>query len=257
MNGEMFREQVLSILHEEFPNEEFRPGTHPEGIAWLDTEISLHNLHMDLAVSSLDLADMRPTIVEHFNRVVQLTQMAKSGMELEWAQVQKKLRLQIMPAAFERHGSSIIFPLLPEVVVSIVVDSDFGYSYVREIDLERWSINRVDAYELAKQNLDENSRELKINYFVGPPDLMAVDTTDGYAAARLLLPELRKFVAGRLGSPFYAGIPNRDFLVMWAKPRDKAFTTRIRTQLNSDFRNRSHPLTNRILVVTPETISAQ
>ncbi len=151
---------------------------------------------------------------------------------------------------------SITYPFLDEVLISVVVDAEHGYAYVRSEDVERWQVSLIDLYEAACANLTEASQNLGVSYYQGPPSIIALDTNDGYAAARILLPSLRQFVSERLGSPFCAGIPNRDFLIMWSANTDAAFQSRMKSQLAEDASSRSHPLSDRILKVTEETIGA-
>ncbi len=159
-----------------------------------------------------------------------------------------------MPAGFARSGVSVTFPFLDEVLISVVVDAEHGYAYVRAEDVARWQVSLIDLYEAACENLAEASHNLGVSYYEGPPAIIALDTSDGYAAARILLPSLRQFVIERLGTPFCAGIPNRDFLIMWSANTDDNFQKRMRAQLIEDTQGRSHPLSSQILRVTEDSI---
>jgi hypothetical protein len=161
-----------------------------------------------------------------------------------------------MPAAFRRSGVSVTYPFLDDVLISVVVDAEHGYAYVRSEDVERWGVGLIDLYEAARTNLELASQNLDVSYFPGPPAIIALDTSDGYAAARVLLPSLRQFVGERLGTPFYAGIPNRDFLIMWSADTEPEFLARMRSQLLEDSQCRSHPLSSRVLSVSADSISA-
>lgn len=69
---------------------------------------------------------------------------------------------------------------------------------------------------------------------------------------RVLLPELRQFAIEKLGSPFYAAIPNRDFLILWSHDCDEEFFERMQSQVTADFNSRSHPLSCTILPVAED-----
>ncbi len=254
MDAESFRDFVLDVLREAFPEQPFAPGDRSDAIRWKDSEIGLHNLHADAALLRTEPDRVRQTIVEHFSRIVQLTDVELAVLPSTWEDARSRVRLQLMPAAFARAGVSVTYPFLDEVLISIVVDAEHGYAYVRSEDVERWQISLIDLYESACENLTEASQNLGISLYQGPPAIIALDTSDGYAAARILLPSLREFVIDRLGSPFCAGIPNRDFLIMWSANTDEEFQASMKAQLVEDTLSRSHPLSNRILRVTAETI---
>ena len=256
MDAEAFRDFVLTVLCEEFPNESFSAGDRSDAIRWKESEIGLHNLHADAALVHSEPAAVRKTIVDHFSRIVKLTDDELATLPIHWEEAKNRVRLQLMPSVFERSGVSVTYPFLDEVLVSVVVDAEHGYAYVRSEDVERWQIGLIDLYEAARDNLQQASQNLDVSYFPGPPAIVALDTTDGYAAARILLPSLRQFISERLGNPFYAGIPNRDFLIMWSAESEREFQSRMQAQLLEDTQSRSHPLSARVLTVTPESITA-
>ena len=254
MDAESFRDFVLSVLSEAFPAEPFQAGERADAIRWKESEIGLHNLHADAAMLRTEPDKVRQAIVEHFARIVQLTDVELAMLPGTWEEARTRVRLQLMPAAFAKSGVSVTYPFLDEVLISVVVDAEHGYAYVRSEDVERWDVSLIDLYEAACENLTEASQNLAISYYQGPPSIIALDTNDGYAAARILLPSLREFVSEKLGSPFCAGIPNRDFLIMWSAETDDEFQARMKSQLIEDTHSRSHPLSSRILRVTDESI---
>lgn len=255
MDAEAFRQYVLSVLSEAFPAEDFALGERSDAIRWKESEISLHNLHADAALVQSRPDAVREAIVDHFTRIVKLTDQELSTLPMQWEDAKLRVRLQLMPAGFRQAGVSITYPFLDEVLISVVVDAEHGYAYVRSEDVERWQIGLVDLYETARENLHQASHDLDVSYFPGPPAIVALDTSDGYAAARILLPSLRQFICERLGSPFRAGIPNRDFLIMWSANADDEFQERMVSQLTEDTQSRSHPLSNRVLSVTVNSIN--
>jgi hypothetical protein len=255
VDAEDFRTRVLSILREEFPDEVFIAGILPQVIRWKDVEFGLRNLHSELKRSGASDEVLRETIVTHFARVIQLSDFSKTMLPKEWEIAKPRVRLQLMPSDFCRDGLSVSYPFLENVFVSVVIDSENGYAYVRQEDLQRWNISQFDLYEVARENLKQASQGIEISCVDGPPPLIALQTQDGYDAARILLPELRAFAVEKLGSPFCAAIPNRDFLILWAQDCGEDFLAKMRLQVSSDFTSRSHPLAQTILSVTEESIN--
>jgi hypothetical protein len=83
--------------------------------------------------------------------------------------------------------------------------------------------------------------------------VIIVVTGDGLASSRLLHPELHRLLAGPLGSPFRAGIPDRDTLVVYSDRRPSRQQTE--RQLRKDYRTSGYPITPRPFLVTPDGIA--
>jgi hypothetical protein len=88
----------------------------------------------------------------------------------------------------------------------------------------------------------------------GPDRFIGVQAADGYDAARILLPELCGFILSHLGEPFFAGIPNRDFLICWAADCSEQFHAFAREKIAGDYEVQSYPLTPSVIVATAEKI---
>ena len=254
MEAKEFRDRVLEILRTEFPNEEFSADERDGVISWKDAEFGLHSLHTDAVRLGITDEQLREAVVAHFDKVIKMTELGKLVVPSDWEVAKERVRLQLMPAELIREGISVTYPLLDQVVVSVVIDSPHGYAYVRHEDLAKWDMSLFDLYEVACENLKQASEGVEISFIDGPPAMIVLQTQDGYDAARVLLPEFRQFAAERLGSPFYAAIPNRDFLIMWAQTEDTSFHEHIKNQVRVDANSQSHPLTSTILVVTEEKI---
>ncbi len=254
MEAKEFRDRVLQILRAEFPDEEFLADERDGVISWKEAEFGLHSLHADAIRLGVTDDQLREAVVAHFDKVIKMTELGKLVVPGDWELARERVRLQLMPAELVREGISITYPLLDQVVISIVIDSPHGYAYVRNEDAERWNMSLFDLYEVACENLKQASEGIEISFIEGPPSMIVLQTQDGYDAARVLLPEFRQFAAERLGTPFFAAIPNRDFLIMWSQSEDNSFHEHIKNQVRIDATSQSHPLTSTILVVTEEKI---
>ncbi len=84
---------------------------------------------------------------------------------------------------------------------------------------------------------------------------MMLNTHDGYDAARLLVPEFRDFIASKLGYPFHAGIPSRDFLIMWSLDNPDKMKIGFASSIKLDFEEKAYPLTPNVLKVSKNGIS--
>jgi hypothetical protein len=63
---------------------------------------------------------------------------------------------------------------------------------------------------------------------------------------------MRAVVAEHIGSPFFAGVPNRDFLICWSATGDREFQEKMRQQISSDFDEQPYPLCRLALIVTED-----
>jgi uncharacterized protein YtpQ (UPF0354 family) len=87
----------------------------------------------------------------------------------------------------------------------------------------------------------------------GKINLILFQTMDGYDASRILLPTLHDRLREHLGSPFAAGIPNRDILLCFRN--DDETVARLREQIADDYRKMPHQVTDKLLLVTADGIA--
>ena len=83
--------------------------------------------------------------------------------------------------------------------------------------------------------------------------MIVITTSDGLASSRLLHPDLHRMFCGPLGSPFRAGIPDRDTLVVYSE-RGR-LRKRTERQLRKDHRTSGYPITYQPFLVTPDGIA--
>jgi Protein of unknown function (DUF1444) len=257
MNIEQFRDYVMSILSQRFPRRQFRVTDDPHIILWGDAQLGLQNLYVDYKREALSVAQLDDLIFEYFTRILGEIDLRSESEPLTWDAVRNRVRLQLMPAEFASRAPLVSFPFLDDVLVGVVVDSPTGYVYVRDEDVKSWGQNAIDLYEVAVRNLNEASTGIAISFMPPPNALIGVEAKDGYDAARILVPGIRDLASEKLGEPFFAAIPNRDFLIMWSVSNPDNFHKFARGKVAKDFSEQSHPLTPTVLKVTRESISPE
>src|SRR5689334_794529 len=57
-----------------------------------------------------------------------------------------------------------------------------------------------------------------------------------------IVPRFRRFIASHVGQPFFAAIPNRDFLIAWATDCEPGFHQLAREQVARSFNERPYAL---------------
>jgi hypothetical protein len=262
MNKIEFQSFVLSVLEEAFPGRGFEAGQADDLIICGDEQFGLHNLHTRCGDTSPDDPELRQFIAEHFGRMIKLVEQHSQNDSPAWSVVKDRLRPQFMPAKYIDQAPIMHLPLGPgseasDVLIGIVLDSEAGYSYVRAEDAALWGRTAAELFETGIVNLSDASKQLPMAMFPEPNLAIVIETKDGYDAARLLLPGIREFAAEKLGEPFFAGIPNRDFLIMWSQDAADEFQTFCRQKIAEDFHEQDHPLSPRILVATAEEVTVE
>src|SRR5206468_6093518 len=94
-----------------------------------------------------------------------------------------------------------------------------------------------ELHETALNNLITRSESMAAHAAQdedGKINLILFQTMDGYDASRILLPTLHERLREHLGSPFAAGIPNRDILLCFRN--DDETVARLREQIADDYR---------------------
>ena len=87
----------------------------------------------------------------------------------------------------------------------------------------------------------------------GRVSLILFQTMDGFDASRVLLPTLHDRLREYLGSPFAAGIPNRDILLCFRN--DPETVDNLRKQIATDYQNMPHQVTDKLLLVTQDGLA--
>jgi uncharacterized protein YtpQ (UPF0354 family) len=129
------------------------------------------------------------------------------------------------------------------------------FRFVTTVDVDRWQTDLQTVAELAITNLCRLDWPRKLQGARQPDSgrVIVIATSDGLASSRLLHPDLHRMFSGALGSPFRAGIPDRDTLVVYSE-RGR-YRKRTERQLRKDHRTSGYPITYRPFLVTPDGIA--
>lgn len=245
-----FRDRVLAVLRDRFPAREFAPADDPQVVTSGGAEFGLHNLYADYTRNALGDAEFRDLVVERFARLLAELDERQGRGQLGWDDVRDRLRPQLMPAEFRRQAPLLTFPFSDDVLIGVVVDSPAGYQYVRTEEPPAWGQGAKEVYDVAVENLERASSGIAMSFVPPPRALIGIETKDGYDAARILVPGIRKLAAEKLGEPFLAGVPNRDFLILWSAFNPAEFQGFVRKKLAADFAEQSYSLTPKVLKVS-------
>jgi hypothetical protein len=241
-----FRTRVLKFAFAQFPGTSISAAADKDVIIVGDVRIGLQNLKAKFDQSDCSDETFETLALQHITFALE----DHSGI-LDFASVRARLRPQIMPPEFAVQAPILSFPFGETLAVGIVIDGDKGYSYVRTEDAIQWKTSREDLLSLSIANLDEAIRgKTKMQFFEeGATTWVGIEMKDGFDAARILIPAFRKFLATRLGSPFYFGVPNRDFLIAWNGTADASFAESAASKIKRDFKTQPYPLSPSVFEV--------
>lgn len=158
-----------------------------------------------------------------------------------------------MPPEYAQQAPIISLPFGRTLAIGIVLDSDDGYLYLKREDALRWKKPEKELLDIAIANLDEASRKMRMQSSDNEEaKWIGIETKDGFDAARILIPKLREFLASRLGSPFFFGVPNRDFLICWSTGSSPRFSDFTAAKLKKDFETQPYPLSLHVFEIADD-----
>jgi hypothetical protein len=250
---EQFIEQVLQHVKQKFPLVKVARGEAPFSVKINGHLATLENLYR---VSCLQPDDS----LHHIERwMVELLRAAEGGPDRNapFDEIKERILPLILPSEkSETYESAVTQPLLEGLVVGYAIDSDRTIAYLSKTQFDTWRMTLDDLHETALQNMVARSEAISAHAAEdedGKINLILFQTMDGYDASRILLPTLHERLREYLGSPFAAGIPNRDILLCFRN--DDETVARMRAQISDDYRSMPHQVTERILLITPDGIA--
>jgi uncharacterized protein YtpQ (UPF0354 family) len=245
-------DEVLALLRQRHPEEDFQPDE--KGIRGSNRVVFLGNLDREVRAAP----DRRSQTIQHFVQSLSGSMDPALGRET-WAEAQARVLPALKPRSYvgpdSAGRSSLANDWLADVVICYALRCKEIFRYVATADVDRWQIDAEELHRVAIANLCQLPWPDKLEGARQPNGgrVILVATGDGLASSRLLHPDLHRLLCGPLGSPFRAGIPDRDTLVAYSdRPRSRQQTER---QLRKDHRTSSYPITPRPFLVTPDGIA--
>ncbi|HLL91283.1 MAG TPA: DUF1444 family protein [Tepidisphaeraceae bacterium] len=250
---EQFVDQVVKHVHHKFPLVKITKGDAPFSMRVNGHVASLENIYR-IAILQPDES------LHHIDRwVVELLRAGEGTPDQGggFEALKDRILPMILPAAATpATGQTVHQPLVEGLSVAYAIDSDRTIAYIPKPQFDDWDVTLDDLHETALKNLVAKSEQLEAHAAQGEDgnvNLILFQRLDGYDASRILLPTLHDKLRGYLGSPFAAGIPNRDILLCFRNDDDTV--ARLRTQIADDYRSMPHQVTDKLLLVTRDGIA--
>lgn len=250
---EQFVQQLRGHLAQKFPLVKLEQSEQPFSIKVNGHAASLENLYR--------IAALQPEEANHqIDRWIVELLRASEGSPDQTGSFEE-LRDRIFPMLISAGqgslpGHTVTQSFVEGLSVAYAIDSDRTIAYIPQSQFEAWSVGLDELHETAIGNLVQRSTALEAH---AAPDesggisLILFQKLDGYDASRLLLPTLHDRLRQYLGSPFCAGVPNRDILLCFRN--DEQTVDRLRKQIATDYESMPHQVTDRLLLVTADGIA--
>ena len=244
--------EVLPLLRQRHPEQDFQ--LDEKGIRGRNCVVYLSNLHREVRAAPARRAE----IIQHFVQSLgESTDLLVGAGVL--GRVQARLLPLLKPRSYLNSDSAARHALasewLADVVICYALRSKDIFRFVTVADLDRWQTDAQALHEFG--------------HCQPVPAFMADQVGRGSAAGRWAYHHHRNrrrvgveptapsrpapAVLRPPGSPFRAGIPDRDTLVVYSDRR--RLRHRTERQLRKDHRTSGYPITPRPFLVTPDGIA--
>ena len=271
LSREQFVARVIEIVRERFPLVQIEPAG--EGAFSLSVNGAVAPLENLYRVATLHPQELK----HHVERwAVELLRAAEGTPDQAagYEDVKERILPMVVRSRNEENGSDagsvsgatggeesasagvVSQPLVDGLMIAYAIDNDRTIAYISRARFERWDISMDELHRTAIENLINRSESIAAHAAQdesGRVNLILFQTMDGYDASRILLPTLHERLREHLGSPFAAGIPNRDILICFRD--DSETVTRLKQQIAEDYRRMPHQVTDQLLLVTPDGIA--
>ncbi len=245
---ELFALRVTNALLERLRRQFPAHGYAYDGGAIRDGD---HVISPGSVVRQVQLAPHRQSeIIEHF--IAGLLFAGDDAPAADRLSTVRDLILPILkPAAYVRSdgptASMLCRPWLGELIICYAIRGAKTLRFILERDRERWGTDGQALHDLARANLGRLPWPERLEgsgpAAAGPRGgrMVMVASGDGLDATRLLDPRLHGLLAPILGSPFLAGAPDRDTLVLFST-RDRKLIAHIAKKLREDYARAAYPI---------------
>ena len=255
-DAELFARQVsnevLARLREKHPDQEFEFDQN--NIKGKNQVVYLSNLLREVRSAP----KRKDEIISRYVDTLTAPATADLGHET-WEDARGRIIPILKPRDYVKEEGPtrhfVIQEWLSDVLICYAIRSKNMFRFVTGWDVNRWGQTNGILHEQALANLVALPwpRELMGAREKNEGRVIVVMTDDNLASSRLLHPELHKLFSGPLGSPFMAGIPCRDTLVLYSNRRE--MKQRIARRLKKDYNASAYQITPQPFLVTRDGVA--
>lgn len=179
---------------------------------------------------------------------------AASASQPTWGELKQHVLTIVAPA--EYRSVAPCQPLGQLAAQCFVLDHHGTRTTITTKEMDAWGISLPELQATAATNLLTISPtdRFRLNLDGEEINLVISSRHDGYDAARILLPEVQRFIRKALQGDALVAIPHRDFLIAWRldNPRKRILAGRV----VQDFHQQPNPLTYELFVLDHKGLHA-
>ncbi len=244
-----FQNRVLEVLKRCYPDLTLCPGLNARAVLIENAELDLQSLYARCRINETETDSI---IRQHFSHAAAMA--VRPPYSMTWPEAKEVVRPQLLPKEHAEKLHVLTYPIAGELAVGIVVDYKTAPWFVKDQQLKLWKIEPSELYDAGIQNLAAAPVEMEVTITEGTDRFIGLETGDGYDATRILVPKIRKFATEKLSEPYFAGIPNRDFLILWSRNCSKRFQEYAIEKVETNFAIQSYPLSKELFEATTSSI---
>jgi hypothetical protein len=251
---EAFPDRVIEIVRARFPLVKITHGHEGAFAVTVNGSLApLENLYRAAVLRPDDMQHQIERWAVELLRAAEGAPDAVAGFE----EVRERILPMVLPNNSDNAYAGVVQePLVEGLIVAFAIDHDRTISYLSQQRFEEWKVPLDTLRETALNNLMARSEQIAAHAAQdedGQVNLILFQTMDGYDASRVLLPNLHDRLREHLGSPFLAGLPNRDILICFRD--DPQTIERLAHQIGEDYRRMPHQITDKLLLITADGIA--
>jgi uncharacterized protein DUF1444 len=254
LSREQFLDQVIATVKARFPLVKLARADQSFSLKLNGHIAALENLYRGCV--------LRPDEMQHqIERwAVELIRASEGTPDADasFDELKERILPMVLAQLPDEPGATGVYtqPLIEGLQIAYAVDNDRTINYVLKSTFNRWNVPLEDMHKTAIDNLVSRSEAISAHAAQdedGNINLILFQTMDGFDASRILLPTLHDRLREHLGSPFVAGIPNRDILLCFRN--DDETIDRLRDQIKKDYESMPHQVTDKLMLITPDGIA--
>lgn len=255
LSREEFVDRVIAAARAKFPLAKVERAPEAFSLSVDGLVASLENLYR---IHNLSPEDFRRNVERWMVELMRVTE-GSPDFGADFKTIGDRILPMILgESATIVQGGMVSQPFVGDLHIAYAIDHDRTIAYIPEGQFEKWKISLDDLHEAALANLVTRSQQISAHAGqddAGHVNLIIFQTMDGYDASRILLPTLHERLREHLGSPFVAGIPNRDILLCFRN--EAQMVERMLDQIVRDYRQMPHQISQKLLLVTADGIATR
>jgi len=237
-----FQQKAIGVVRNAYPDISFQEDLSANSISVAGHSFDIGDLRSRCLLNEID----SPSIIQQF--FSHAVALAAQPPAMSWEEAKTGLKPQIVPTIYMSDLQVVHQALALGIEVCFVLGPDGGF--IRSSALNDWRVSQEDLMAIAVENLGAEPFEMEVTVTEGTDRFIGLEN-DPFSAARILLPQVRNMAAEKLGDTYLAGLPNRNFLILWSSKCSQRFQDYAEEKIQNDFSLEPFPISSATYLCTP------